>query len=49
VLADRISTLPLKVYRRTPQGRVPAGDSSRAVQLLSRPSCQIRQWSCSTD
>jgi len=38
VLADSISTLPLKVYRRTPAGRVPAGDDSRAVQLLGRPS-----------
>src|SRR5215217_8983442 len=38
VLADSISTLPLKVYRRTDAGRVPAGEDSRAVQLLSRPS-----------
>src|SRR5215207_5233518 len=38
VLADSISTLPLKVYRRTERGRVPAGDDSRAMQLLSRPS-----------
>jgi HK97 family phage portal protein len=38
VLADSIASLPLKVFRRTPQGRVPAGDSSRAVQLLERPS-----------
>ena len=38
VLADSISSLPLHVYRRTPAGRVPAGDSSRAVQLLNRPS-----------
>jgi HK97 family phage portal protein len=38
VLADSISTLPLKVFRRTPAGRVPAGDESRAVQLLGRPS-----------
>ena len=38
VLADSISSLPLHVYRRTPAGRIPAGDSSRAVQLLNRPS-----------
>lgn len=38
VLADSISSLPLHVYRRTPAGRVPAGDSSRAVQLLNRPA-----------
>jgi len=38
VLADSIGSLPLHVYRRTPAGRVPAGDSSRAVQLLKRPS-----------
>jgi HK97 family phage portal protein len=38
VLADSISTLPLKVYRRTPGGRLPAGDDQRLVQLLRRPS-----------
>src|SRR5215211_995422 len=38
VLADSISSLPLHVYRRTPQGRLPAGESARAVQLLNRPS-----------
>ena len=38
VLADSVSSLPLHVYRRTPAGRVPAGDNTRAVQLLSRPS-----------
>jgi HK97 family phage portal protein len=38
VLADSISSLPLHVYRKTEQGRVPAGDNSRAVQLLRRPS-----------
>jgi len=37
-LADSISTLPLHVYRRTPAGRVAAGEDSRAVQLLRRPS-----------
>src|SRR3954462_6596213 len=38
VLADSISSLPLHVYRRTPQGRLPAGENTRAVQLLNRPS-----------
>jgi HK97 family phage portal protein len=38
VLADSISSLPLHVYRRTPQGRVQAGENARAVQLLNRPS-----------
>src|SRR5829696_7901802 len=38
VLADSISSLPLHAYRRTPQGRVPAGENSRIVQLLQRPS-----------
>src|SRR4051812_23069677 len=38
LLADSISSLPLKAYRRTEQGRVPAGDQTRIVQLLSRPS-----------
>src|SRR5215218_3915791 len=38
VLADSISSLPLHVYRKTEQGRVRAGENSRAVQLLNRPS-----------
>ena len=38
LLASSISTLPLHVYRRTAAGRVPAGESSRAVQLLNRPA-----------
>jgi HK97 family phage portal protein len=37
VLADGISTLPLKAYRRTDQGRTAAGDNARVVQLLRRP------------
>ena len=37
-LSDSISSLPLKVYRKTPAGRVAAGDDSRAVQLLDSPS-----------
>ena len=38
VLADSVASLPPKVYRRTPTGRVPAGDDSRAVALLRQPS-----------
>src|SRR3954454_12561849 len=38
VLAASISSLPLHVFRRTPQGRMPAGENARAVQLLQRPS-----------
>ena len=38
VLADSISSLPLHVYRRTTDGRLPASEDSRAVQLLNRPS-----------
>lgn len=38
VLADAVASLPPKVYRRTPAGRVPAGEDSRAVQLLRQPS-----------
>src|SRR5215212_225444 len=38
VLADSISSLPLHVYRKTDQGRQPAGENARAVQLLNRPS-----------
>ena len=38
VLADSISSLPLHAYRRTEQGRIPAGENARAVQLLKRPS-----------
>jgi phage portal protein BeeE len=38
VLADGISTLPLHVYRRTTDGRQPAGDNARAVQLLQHPA-----------
>src|SRR5215204_1959419 len=38
LLADSVSSLPLKAYRRLPEGRVPAGDNARIVQLLRRPS-----------
>ncbi len=38
MLADSVSSLPLHVYRRTPQGRVRAGENARTVQLLQRPS-----------
>src|SRR5215203_4005265 len=34
LLANSISTLPLHVFRKAPQGRIPAGPDSRAVQLL---------------
>jgi HK97 family phage portal protein len=37
-LADAISALPAKVYRRTSTGRVPAGDDQRLVQLLRQPA-----------
>jgi phage portal protein BeeE len=37
-LADSISSLPLHVYRKTATGRVPAGENSRAVELLRAPS-----------
>jgi HK97 family phage portal protein len=37
-LADSISSLPLKAFRHLPAGRVPAGEESRIVQLLSSPS-----------
>src|SRR5262249_19174954 len=38
LLADSISTLPLRVYRRQPDGtRVPAGPDQRLAQLLARP------------
>lgn len=38
VLADGVASLPPRVYRRTPQGRIPAGEDQRLVQLLRRPS-----------
>ncbi len=37
-LADAVASLPLHAYRRTPAGRVPAGDDSRIVRLLTRPA-----------
>jgi HK97 family phage portal protein len=37
-LADGVASLPPRIYRRTPQGRIPAGDDQRLVQLLRRPS-----------
>jgi hypothetical protein len=33
VVADGVASLQPKVYRRTPAGRVPAGDDQRLVQL----------------
>jgi HK97 family phage portal protein len=38
VLADSVASLPPKVYRKTPAGRVEAGPDSRLVQLLQTPS-----------
>lgn len=38
VLADSVASLPSRVYRRTPGGRVPAGDDQRLVALLRHPS-----------
>jgi HK97 family phage portal protein len=38
VLADSVASLPLHAYRRTDQGRIPAGPDQRIVQLLNRPS-----------
>src|SRR2546423_410250 len=37
VLADAVASLPPRVYRETPGGRVPAGDDQRLVALLRRP------------
>jgi HK97 family phage portal protein len=38
LLSDAVAALPLKVYRDTSRGRVPAGDDQRLVTLLRRPS-----------
>lgn len=38
LLSDAIAALPLKVYRDTPRGRVPAGGDQRLVTLLRHPS-----------
>lgn len=38
VLADGVASLPPRVYRDTGNGRVPAGEDQRLVQLLRRPS-----------
>lgn len=38
VLADGVASLPPRVYRDTPGGRVPAGEDQRLVALLRRPS-----------
>lgn len=37
VLADSLGSLPARVYRETPSGRVPAGEDQRLVALLRRP------------
>jgi HK97 family phage portal protein len=38
LISSTIGTLPLHAFRRTAQGRVPAGDDARIVRLLARPS-----------
>lgn len=38
VLADSVASLPPRVYRRVPAGRVEAGEDQRLAQLLRRPS-----------
>jgi HK97 family phage portal protein len=38
VLADTVSTLPVKAYRDTGSGRVPVGPDARISRLLERPS-----------
>jgi HK97 family phage portal protein len=38
LLADSVSSLPPKVFRKTPAGRVEAGPDSRLVALLQSPS-----------
>jgi HK97 family phage portal protein len=38
VLADTVSTLPIKVFRDTGTGRVPVGPDARISRLLERPS-----------
>lgn len=38
LLANSISTLPLHAYRRTPTGRVAAGDNARIARLLEQPT-----------
>jgi HK97 family phage portal protein len=39
LLSDAVAALPLRAYRRLPNGsRVPAGDDQRLVTLLRRPS-----------
>ena len=43
VLADSVASLPLKVYRRTPQGRVPAGDRAARCSCSSGPRLAPRR------
>ena len=38
LISNAIAGLPAKVYRKTPTGRMLAGDDQRLVQLLRRPS-----------
>jgi phage portal protein BeeE len=37
-LADKLASLPVKAYRRVPQGRIPAGADARIARLLRAPS-----------
>jgi HK97 family phage portal protein len=37
-LSDSVASLPARVYRRTPAGRLVAGDDQRLVQLLRQPA-----------
>jgi HK97 family phage portal protein len=37
-LSDSVASLPARVYRRTPAGRIAAGDDQRLVQLLRQPA-----------
>jgi hypothetical protein len=38
VLSDAVASLPLHAFRRTAEGRVPAGPDARISQLLARPA-----------
>lgn len=37
-LADGLASLPVKAYRRVPEGRIPAGEDARISRLLSGPA-----------
>jgi HK97 family phage portal protein len=38
VLSDAVASLPPRIYRRTPTGRIPVGDDQRLAALLRMPS-----------